>query len=100
MAFPYHITSPFKTLPTFQVVSCSYNYELYSTGPYDLGEINGKACNVGYQGKRVISSKGFAMGILIQRWVDRLYVAYNKECLNHVYACMYQCGLEKNHGKF
>ena len=29
------------------------------------------------------------MGILIQRWVDRLYVAYNKECLNHVYACMH-----------
>ena len=28
------------------------------------------------------------------------YVAYNKEGLNHVHACMCQCDLKENQGKF
>ena len=66
-----------------------------------MGSFWVKACNVGLQFKeKVHQLKRVYKGKLIQSWAARLYMAHNKKCLNYVYACMYKCGFEKNHGKF
>ena len=46
------------------------------------------------------SSKGFNKGKINYKVRYLAYVAYNKEGLNHVHACMCQYDLEENQGKF
>ena len=61
-----------------------------------------KACSVGSQWtkkKKKKAQRGSTKGKINYKVGYLSYVAYNKEGLNHVHACMCQYDLEENQGK-
>ena len=65
-----------------------------------------KACNVGSQWTKKKKKKtnkaqrGWTKGKINYNVGYLAYVAYNKEGLDHVHACMWKCDLEENQGNF